>query len=91
MLCCMSEEAQEQRRINMEIEKQLKKDKKDARRELKLLLLGTLNFSFFHLFCLIYREAMFLFCITFISKTYLYGRRFEIGLLVMCIFLKKVF
>lgn len=61
MLCCMSEEAQEQRRINMEIEKQLKKDKKDARRELKLLLLGTLNFSFFPLFCLIYREAVF-FC-----------------------------
>lgn len=39
--CCLSEEAREARRINQEIEKQLKKDKKDSRRELKLLLLGT--------------------------------------------------
>ncbi|XP_043193112.1 guanine nucleotide-binding protein G(q) subunit alpha isoform X2 [Amphibalanus amphitrite] len=39
--CCQSEEAREQHRINREIEKQLKKDKRDARRELKLLLLGT--------------------------------------------------
>ena len=38
--CCQSEEAREQHRINREIEKQLKKDKRDARRELKLLLLG---------------------------------------------------
>ena len=38
--CCQSEEAREQQRINREIEKQLKKDKRDARRELKLLLLG---------------------------------------------------
>jgi len=42
MACCMSEEAQEQKRINQEIEKQLRKDKRDARRELKLLLLGKL-------------------------------------------------
>lgn len=41
MACCLSEEAKEQKRINQEIEKQLRKDKKDARRELKLLLLGT--------------------------------------------------
>jgi guanine nucleotide-binding protein G(q) subunit alpha len=41
MNCCLSEEAKEQRRINQEIEKQLRKDKRDARRELKLLLLGT--------------------------------------------------
>ncbi|KAL3885395.1 hypothetical protein ACJMK2_025458 [Sinanodonta woodiana] len=40
-ITCMSEEAKEQRRINQEIEKQLRKDKRDARRELKLLLLGT--------------------------------------------------
>ena len=40
MACCLSEEAKEQKRINQEIEKQLKKDKRDARRELKLLLLG---------------------------------------------------
>lgn len=36
----MSEEAKEQKRINQEIERQLRKDKRDARRELKLLLLG---------------------------------------------------
>ncbi|XP_049272220.1 G protein alpha q subunit isoform X1 [Rhipicephalus sanguineus] len=41
MACCISEEAKEQRRINQEIERQLRKDKRDARRELKLLLLGT--------------------------------------------------
>jgi len=41
MACCLSDEAKEQKRINQEIEKQLKKDKRDARRELKLLLLGT--------------------------------------------------
>lgn len=40
MACCLSEEAKEQKRINQEIERQLKKDKKDARKELKLLLLG---------------------------------------------------
>lgn len=40
MACCLSEEAQEQKRINAEIEKQLKIDKRNARRELKLLLLG---------------------------------------------------
>ena len=42
MACCLSEEALEQKRINQEIEKQLRRDKKDARRELKLLLLGEL-------------------------------------------------
>lgn len=41
MFCCRSEEYKEQNRINKEIEKQLKRDKKDARRELKLLLLGN--------------------------------------------------
>lgn len=40
MECCLSEEAKEQKRINTEIEKQLRRDKRDARRELKLLLLG---------------------------------------------------
>ncbi|XP_065335972.1 G protein alpha q subunit-like [Cloeon dipterum] len=40
MACCLSEEAKEQKRINAEIEKQLKNDKRNARRELKLLLLG---------------------------------------------------
>ncbi|CAG9769434.1 unnamed protein product [Ceutorhynchus assimilis] len=39
--CCQSDEAREQERINAEIEKQLRRDKRDARRELKLLLLGT--------------------------------------------------
>jgi len=41
MACCLSVEQQEQKRINQEIERQLRKDKRDARRELKLLLLGT--------------------------------------------------
>ncbi|OWF38726.1 guanine nucleotide-binding protein G(q) subunit alpha [Mizuhopecten yessoensis] len=41
MACCLSEEAKEQKRINCEIEKELRKAKRDARRELKLLLLGT--------------------------------------------------
>ena len=40
MACCLSEEAKEQRRINQEIEKQLRRDKQNARKELKLLLLG---------------------------------------------------
>lgn len=43
MACCLSEEAKEQKRINQEIERQLRKDKRDARRELKLLLLGELS------------------------------------------------
>ncbi|MBN3272537.1 GNAQ protein, partial [Polyodon spathula] len=39
MACCLSEEAKESKRINAEIDKQLRRDKRDARRELKLLLL----------------------------------------------------
>ncbi|XP_019733576.1 guanine nucleotide-binding protein subunit alpha-14-like isoform X1 [Hippocampus comes] len=39
--CCMSSEARVRQQINDEIEKQLKRDKKNCRRELKLLLLGT--------------------------------------------------
>uniref|UniRef100_A0A8C7DFV7 Guanine nucleotide-binding protein subunit alpha n=3 Tax=Salmoninae TaxID=504568 RepID=A0A8C7DFV7_ONCKI len=39
--CCLSEEGKEARRINDEIERQLRRDKKDSRREFKLLLLGT--------------------------------------------------
>ncbi|MFT7818810.1 guanine nucleotide-binding protein subunit alpha-11 isoform X1 [Arapaima gigas] len=42
MACCLSEEAKESKRINAEIDKQLRRDKRDARRELKLLLLGSL-------------------------------------------------
>lgn len=38
--CCLSEEGKEARRINDEIERQLRRDKKDSRREFKLLLLG---------------------------------------------------
>lgn len=38
--CCLSDEDKESQRINAEIERQLRRDKKDARRELKLLLLG---------------------------------------------------
>ena len=50
MGCCTNHEAKEQKRINDEIERQLRKDKRDQRRELKrdqrrelkLLLLGKL-------------------------------------------------
>ncbi|KAK1894645.1 Guanine nucleotide-binding protein subunit alpha-11 [Dissostichus eleginoides] len=42
MACCLSEEAKESKRINAEIDKQLRRDKRDSRRELKLLLLGLL-------------------------------------------------
>ena len=45
MECCLSEEAKEQKRINQEIERQLRRDKRDARRELKLLLLGKVAYS----------------------------------------------
>lgn len=38
----MSAEDKEKQRINQEIDKQLRKDKKDSRRELKLLLLGEM-------------------------------------------------
>ena len=46
MACCIPDELKEQKRINQEIERQLKRDKKDARRELKLLLLGKLDLQF---------------------------------------------
>ncbi|CAL8249331.1 unnamed protein product [Merluccius merluccius] len=39
--CCSSQEDKAKKRINEEIERQLRRDKKDSRRELKLLLLGT--------------------------------------------------
>uniref|UniRef100_A0A8C0PUS3 Guanine nucleotide-binding protein subunit alpha n=4 Tax=Canis lupus TaxID=9612 RepID=A0A8C0PUS3_CANLF len=39
--CCLSAEEKESQRISAEIERQLRRDKKDARREFKLLLLGT--------------------------------------------------
>ncbi|XP_068569294.1 guanine nucleotide-binding protein G(q) subunit alpha-like [Cebidichthys violaceus] len=39
--CCLSPEAEEARRINDEIEKQLRREMRDSSRELKLLLLGT--------------------------------------------------
>jgi hypothetical protein len=56
-MCCLSAEAREQKQINREIEKQLRLDKKNQRRELKLLLLGMhflfLKKQLFHLFCLL--------------------------------------
>ncbi|KAJ8402033.1 hypothetical protein AAFF_G00372680 [Aldrovandia affinis] len=39
--CCLSAEARECYRISKEIERQLKRDKHDSQKELKLLLLGT--------------------------------------------------
>ncbi len=41
MLCCLSETAKEARVIDKEINRELKKHKRDARKEFKLLLLGT--------------------------------------------------
>eukprot|EP00076_Gallus_gallus_P049600 XP_429163.2 guanine nucleotide-binding protein subunit alpha-14 isoform X3 [Gallus gallus] len=38
---CLSADEKESQRISAEIERQLRRDKRDARRELKLLLLGT--------------------------------------------------
>ncbi|XP_062290070.1 guanine nucleotide-binding protein G(q) subunit alpha-like [Scomber scombrus] len=39
--CCLSPEAKEARRINDEIERQLRRDERDSKLEYKLLLLGT--------------------------------------------------
>uniref|UniRef100_A0A667YZ51 Guanine nucleotide binding protein (G protein), alpha 14 n=1 Tax=Myripristis murdjan TaxID=586833 RepID=A0A667YZ51_9TELE len=39
--CCMSSEEADRYRIHLEIERQLRRDKRDSHRELKLLLLGT--------------------------------------------------
>lgn len=47
MMCCLSAEAREQKQINREIEKQLRLDKRNQRRELKLLLLGNRPIFFF--------------------------------------------
>ena len=54
----MSPEDRENKRINAEIERQLRKDKRDARRELKLLLLGkqdhcSLRVCIFHVFVIL--------------------------------------
>lgn len=50
MACCLSEEAKESKRINAEIDKQLRRDKRDSRRELKLLLLGMWH-AYSHVYC----------------------------------------
>jgi hypothetical protein len=57
MMCCLSAEAREQKQINREIEKQLRLDKKNQRRELKLLLLGNNEFLrfFFLLLIILFR------------------------------------
>ena len=47
MACFLSEEQRAQNRINKEIEKQLKKDRKEQGREIKLLLLGEIDFFTF--------------------------------------------
>lgn len=39
--CCESEESKINRKINQKIEHQLKKEKRNARKHIKLLLLGT--------------------------------------------------
>jgi len=45
--CCMSGEDRESARIHNEIERQLRMDKKDATRQMKLLLLGMYFLVFF--------------------------------------------
>lgn len=42
MACCMSIEAKEQKRKNLEINKQLKKERKVVHRETKILFLGMI-------------------------------------------------
>lgn len=57
MACCLSEEAKESKRINAEIDKQLRRDKRDSRRELKLLLLGMWHTnSKKHFYCHVLRR-----------------------------------
>lgn len=70
MACCLSEEAREQKRINQEIEKQLQRDKRNARRELKLLLLG--KFAFLLKF-LKFLRVLHLFARKFLYFCYLFG------------------
>ena len=64
MACCLSEEQKEQKRINAEIERQLRKDKRDARKELKLLLLGKYNV----LFCSLFSEVLSLWVLNYYSR-----------------------
>lgn len=64
MACCLSEEQKEQKRINAEIERQLRKDKRDARKELKLLLLGKYNV----LFCSLFSEVLSLWVLNYFSR-----------------------
>lgn len=46
--CCLSAEEQERLRIHREIERQLRRDKRDSHRELKLLLLGECQLPHVH-------------------------------------------
>ena len=64
MACCLSEEQKEQKRINAEIERQLRKDKRDARKELKLLLLGNYNV----IFCSLFSEVLSLWVLNYFSR-----------------------
>ena len=41
MACFMTAEQKDQKRVNQEIELQLGRNKRDARREIKVLLLGS--------------------------------------------------
>ena len=43
MACCLSEEEIEQKRVNKEIERQLRKEKRNGKEDIKLLLLGKEN------------------------------------------------
>ena len=50
MMCCwMSDEARESRRINKDINKQIRHDKRKSRHELKILLLGGNSLFCFNL------------------------------------------
>lgn len=50
MSCFLSEDVRAQSRINKEIERQLAKDFKEQRREIKLLLLGNHSYEVNDLF-----------------------------------------
>jgi len=58
MDCCLSDQACEERRISREIDKFLKAEKKKARRELKLLVLGKGNRRIINFMVCVYTQQI---------------------------------